>query len=40
LKTIKFKDSRLEFLVYVADGLGFYDVKDVNDAYHCAGKFN
>ena len=36
-KTILFKDQRLEFLADSADGLEFYDIQDVTDAYHCAG---
>ena len=38
-KTILFKDQRLEFLASSADGLEFYDIQDVNDAYHCAGNY-
>ncbi|XP_052085410.1 MAM and LDL-receptor class A domain-containing protein 2-like isoform X5 [Mytilus californianus] len=34
-KTIKFKDQRLEFLADSADGLEFYDIQDVTDAYKC-----
>jgi hypothetical protein len=36
LRTIFFKDQRLEFLADRADGLEFYDIQDVTDAYHCA----
>ena len=36
LRTIFFKDQRLEFLADSADGLEFYDIQDVTDAYHCA----
>ena len=39
LRTILFKDQRLEFLADSADGLEFYDIQDVNDAYHCAGNY-
>ncbi|XP_052085404.1 MAM and LDL-receptor class A domain-containing protein 1-like isoform X2 [Mytilus californianus] len=35
-QTIKFKDQRLEFLADSADGLEFYDIQDVTDAYKCA----
>ncbi|XP_076084855.1 MAM and LDL-receptor class A domain-containing protein 1-like isoform X1 [Mytilus galloprovincialis] len=34
-QTIKFKDQRLEFLADSADGLEFYDIQDVTDAYKC-----
>ncbi|CAG2239910.1 HSPA1s [Mytilus edulis] len=34
-KTILFKDQRLEFLADSADGLEFYDIQDVTDAYKC-----
>jgi len=34
-----FKDQRLEFLADSADGLEFYDIKDVTDGYHCAGNY-
>ncbi|XP_063405765.1 MAM and LDL-receptor class A domain-containing protein 2-like [Mytilus trossulus] len=34
-KTIQFKDQRLEFLADSADGLEFYDIQDVTDAYTC-----
>ncbi|XP_076084499.1 MAM and LDL-receptor class A domain-containing protein 1-like isoform X1 [Mytilus galloprovincialis] len=34
-KTIQFKDQRLEFLADSADGLEFYDIQDVTDAYKC-----
>ncbi|XP_052086548.1 MAM and LDL-receptor class A domain-containing protein 1-like [Mytilus californianus] len=34
-KTINFKDRRLEFLADSADGLEFYDIQDVTDAYKC-----
>ncbi|XP_071131727.1 MAM and LDL-receptor class A domain-containing protein 1-like isoform X9 [Mytilus edulis] len=43
-KTILFKDQRLEFLANSADGLEFYDIQDVTDAYkctdHCTNKPN
>jgi hypothetical protein len=39
LRTIFFKDQRLEFLADRADGLEFYDIQDVTDAYHCAGNY-
>ena len=39
LRTIFFKDQRLEFLADSADGLEFYDIQDVTDAYHCAGNY-
>jgi hypothetical protein len=38
-KTIVFRDQRLEFLADSADGLEFYDIQDVTDAYHCAGNY-
>ncbi|VDI73259.1 Hypothetical predicted protein [Mytilus galloprovincialis] len=34
-KTILFKDQRLEFLADSAEGLEFYDIQDVTDAYKC-----
>ncbi|CAG2206898.1 KIF3A [Mytilus edulis] len=37
-KTILFKDQRLEFLADSADGLEFYDIQDVTDAYKCTVK--
>ncbi|CAG2219803.1 unnamed protein product [Mytilus edulis] len=37
-KTILFKDQRLEFLADSADGLEFYDIQDVTDAYKCTGR--
>ncbi|XP_076109608.1 MAM and LDL-receptor class A domain-containing protein 1-like isoform X3 [Mytilus galloprovincialis] len=43
-KTILFKDQRLEFLADSAEGLEFYDIQDVTDAYkctdHCTNKPN
>jgi len=39
LRMIFFKDQRLEFLADSADGLEFYDMQDVTDAYHCAGNY-